>query len=303
MSKTRKRAVKRTDISKLSDSSQYYRKKRKKERLLSQSFASLLEKLKGKISSVAGKLRAKARRDKKEVRRAVIGEEEIRQLKRTETRNTAVFSAVVVICALILIGSALLFSSGILNRKTRLSINDAGRVIEVETDRRFVKEILKDNHIEITAPDILVTAPEEAVTEGMVIEIKRAFPVVINRGRNRTVIYMVAGTVRDALDIAGIELKDVDQVFPSLNEFISGGSEITLIITEKKYETEYVKIPFGTKYIKHKKGNKTEAEESEGMAGIEKITYLVTYVNDVPTEKKIVQRETIIEPIDEIRYK
>ena len=39
------------------------------------------------------------------------------------------------------------------------------------------------------------------------------------------------------------------------------------------------------------------------MAGIEKITYLVTYVNDVPTEKKIVQRETIIEPIDEIRYK
>ena len=197
----------------------------------------------------------------------------------------------------------MLFSSGILNRKTRLSINDAGRVIEVETDRRFVKEILKDNHIEITAPDILVTAPEEAVTEGMVIEIKRAFPVVINRGRNRTVIYMVAGTVGDALDIAGIELKDGDQVFPSVTEFISGGSEITLIITEKKYETEYVKIPFGTKYIKHKKGNKTEAEESEGMAGIEKITYLVTYVNDVPTEKKIVQRETIIEPIDEIRYK
>ena len=143
----------------------------------------------------------------------------------------------------------------------------------------------------------------KAVTEGMVIEIKRAFPVVINRGRNRTVIYMVAGTVGDALDIAGIELKDGDQVFPSVTEFISGGSEITLIITEKKYETEYVKIPFGTKYIKHKKGNKTEAEESEGMAGIEKITYLVTYVNDVPTEKKIVQRETIIEPIDEIRYK
>ncbi len=216
-------------------------------------------------------------------------------------REGKFYGGVTAAAVLVIAVAAILCSGILLPREYDILVNDAGRVVAANTTEKTVGAFLEKNGIILGEGDVLVTDTQAELQDGMEIVIKRAFAVDITRGNEKTSIKMLAGTVQQALDIAGITLGEHDEVYPVAETMISSGTEITIIEVEEQTITEdevlyYKEI---TKNDSTLAKGKTKLVQ-QGENGLERHTIQVVYKNGVEVSRTVIGSEVIKEAVDEI---
>ena len=148
--------------------------------------------------------------------------------------NVRFYGGVIAAVVLVIAAAAILCSGILLPREYDILVNDAGRVVAASTTEKTVGEFLEKNSIVLGEGDVLAVSEDAELKDGFEIIIKRAFPVTITMGEQVYTIRMLAGTVQQAIEQAGIVLGEHDEVYPVADTLINAGTEITIIaVTEE----------------------------------------------------------------------
>ena len=183
-------------------------------------------------------------------------------------------------------------------------ISDNNLNLTYMTSEKNVESFLEDNNIVIGEYDRVNVALDETLSDGMVIEIKRAVPVNLNLNGTKTTIYTAENNVRDFLASQDIKLSPQDEINLLLDTLIIKNLDIEI----KLYEYEEVileeEVPYKTTYKNTSTLSKGETQiETEGKNGLEKVTYKIKYMNGKEVGREKVKSEVVTKPIDKVVLK
>ncbi len=189
----------------------------------------------------------------------------------------------------------------VINRLKNINIDNGSEIKDYKVYASTVSDALSETGTTLGEYDRINFELTEAVQEGMVIEIKKAFGITVKADGNTSSHYVVDGNVSDALELAGVTLGDEDYTKPSLDTPLSADMVIKVkrvtygedVKTEPvKFETEEVKddtLYEGTKEVKTK-----------GVDGVKQLTYTVKYVNGKEKERTLTAEAVTTAPVNEV---
>ncbi len=186
----------------------------------------------------------------------------------------------------------------------------AGEVTIVDGNKKYfirmagtVANALETAGIELNAGDKLNCDKNEYVFDSMKIVVTRAFGVTIAAdGKAKSYNVLAHGTVKQALETAGITLGKDDEVNVSLDKKVQEGMKINVKRVTYKTRKEVETLNYTTKQVKDsslykdqskvikegKNGTKTVTYEDKYVDGeLEESTVLKTKVNKKATEKVV----------------
>jgi|GEM_PF-2457986 len=188
--------------------------------------------------------------------------------------------------------------------KSEVTVNllDSGRTFTAKTSAKTVSEFLEKNNIEIGSQDYLDTSADLPIEEGMDIIIRRAMPLTVNAGTDIRDISMIAGTVSEALDLAGVNLDTDDEVYPSADSYIRPGMTIDYIDVQVQYETSTKTIGYQEITREDDSIMKGDSEIVQyGQEGEMEIKTKQVYKNGVLYSQEVVSETVTKEPVNEIK--
>ncbi|MDL2236264.1 G5 domain-containing protein [Christensenellaceae bacterium OttesenSCG-928-K19] len=207
----------------------------------------------------------------------------------------------VVTCVVIAIVSAIAIPTAFAKPTTNIILNDGGRVMEAPTSAATVGEFLEDNKVLVGADDLLEASKDTPITEGMEIIIRRSMPVTIHTAEASHTINMVAGTVRDALDRAGVVPAEHDEVYPSPDTYVRSGMVIDHITVQTETIVEEYSIPYKSIEREDNTLEKGETEIAQwGEEGTLQIIREQIWKNGVMTAEYTISEEVTKEAVSEI---
>jgi uncharacterized protein YabE (DUF348 family)/3D (Asp-Asp-Asp) domain-containing protein len=188
--------------------------------------------------------------------------------------------------------------------KNGVSVNlmDSGRTFTAQTTAKTVGEFLEKNDIEIDSDDYLETAADRPIEDGMDIIIRRAMPLTVNAGVDKKDISMIAGTVAEALSIAGVTLDPDDEVYPSADSYVRPGMTIDYIDVEVHLNTTTQSIGYQEVTREDDSLLKGDSEIVQyGEEGEMETETKQTYKNGVLYSEDVVSETVTKDPVNEIR--
>lgn len=132
---------------------------------------------------------------------------------------------------------------GYYSREKKVTIVDAGKKIEVKTFKSTVEDLLEEQNISVSEYDVVVPDLASELSDGCVIEIRRAFDVKITADGKEFTVQTQPDTVENIVKKAGIELKEKDKVLPSKDTYVESSATIKVVRVEEKVIEELRKIP------------------------------------------------------------
>lgn len=187
--------------------------------------------------------------------------------------------------------------------KNGVSVNlmDSGRTFTAQTTAKTVGEFLEKNDIEIGSDDYLETAADRPVEDGMDIIIRRAMPLTVNAGVDKQDISMIAGTVAEALSIAGVTLDPDDEVYPSADSYVRPGMTIDYIDVEVQSNITTQAIGYQEVTREDDSLLKGDSEIVQyGEEGEMQTETKQTYKNGVLYSEEVVSETVTKDPVNEI---
>lgn len=202
----------------------------------------------------------------------------------------------------------LLFAIGVIGTmgvkagfKHEITIEDETKTVHMTTFSQTVASALESADIVLKEGDVVVPELEAKLTDQMVVEVKRAKPVLVLEGATSRTVNTVATKVADVLKDAGIVLDDNDQVYPRATEEIALDRKIEIVRVEVDYEEVTEAIPYSTVF------KMTDALDSgetrlltEGADGLAKYTFKNVYENGDLVSRQLYAEEVISEPLSEV---
>ncbi len=180
-------------------------------------------------------------------------------------------------------------------------IENGHKVKEILTAKGTVGDLLKEENIYLNKGDVVKPSEEEPLQEGMVVNITRAFPVIIEvEGSEKTVVTRPS-TVQEIIKMAGLKLGPQDRVFPELGTYVKEKSKIKITrVTTKKIVK---RIPVNFREERRwdntlEKGVKKVLREGE--KGIREKVLLVTYEDGQEVSRKIISDVIVKKPVNRL---
>lgn len=189
----------------------------------------------------------------------------------------------------------------VINRKNTVTLTVDGETKEVVIIGGTVADLLAKEGITLAENQHVNVDMDKYLTDGMEIEITTTYTVTILHDGEEEEVEVNAGTVQDALDVAGLTLGEDDRIDPGVDTEIKEGMEIEInrVTFEEVKETE--EIDFETERVDD--GNLavgTEETETEGVKGEKTTTYKVTMVDGEEESREVVKEEVTKEPVKEV---
>jgi uncharacterized protein YabE (DUF348 family)/3D (Asp-Asp-Asp) domain-containing protein len=189
----------------------------------------------------------------------------------------------------------------VINRAKVVRIEDDGLIGYYVGYNETLKNMLAENEVIINAGDVVNANTEEFIYDGMNVNIDRAFGVGIEYDGSAVTLSLTGGTVKDALDAAGIILGEHDIVTPSLETELSDYTHIEIKRVTFKIATETEEIEYETKRVEDSSLYVGEKQVTrKGANGEKSLTYSEKYVDGVYVDRILEREEVIKEPVDEI---
>ena len=116
------------------------------------------------------------------------------------------------------------------------------------------------------------------------------------------VVRMKAGTVADALALAGVRIRGRDRVTPALDTVLEGDdTSITVTRHDHRRVVEEVALPFDEQVVETEELFEGEREVvEEGAEGLRHDVYRVRLVDGEPVGRTLDDREVVREPVDRV---
>jgi len=107
--------------------------------------------------------------------------------------------------------------------------------------------------------------------------------------------------VMEALNMARIQLSEMDRVEPELETILTDGSQVKVIRVRQEFSVEQAVIPFEQQSIPNEAIPEGEQRLSQaGLNGLEEITYRRIFEDGIEISKSIVKTAIINEAIPEV---
>lgn len=126
--------------------------------------------------------------------------------------------------------------------------------------------------------------------------------VTIRADDEQSEVSVPAGsTVQNALDLAGVELEELDRVDPPGYTVLIDGTLITVVRRAEQFEIEELTLPFSRQTIRNEGLPEGETRLLQaGQNGLEEITYRIVLEEGEEISRLPVKRSTVVEPRPEI---
>ena len=122
-----------------------------------------------------------------------------------------------------------------IERMKKVVIAVDGKNIDVELLRGTVRDALEEAGVTLAEGDEVSPSLDTEITgEGLTVTVERVKSIVVAVDGENIEVAMVAGTVQDALDKAGVTLAEGDEVSPSLDSEIGDG-DVTITVERMKH--------------------------------------------------------------------
>lgn len=188
------------------------------------------------------------------------------------------------------------------NQPKKISLSDDGLFFEMPgSQAETAGNFLKDQKINFTEKDFVFPNPETKISSGMEIFIERAKKISVLADNAKKEGYVFSQTIGEALIELGINFKEEDIIVPAENVLVKNNTEIKITRVDIKEETETKPIKFETTTKEDDKlGWRIKKVEQKGQNGKEEIKYKVVYHNGKEISRKVLDRNTVQEPTQEI---
>lgn len=206
-----------------------------------------------------------------------------------------------VICIAVAVFAVIAVPLAFANNAVTVNLLDSGRTFTAATTAKTVGEFLEKNNIKLGERDILDTSSDLPIEENMDIIIRRAMPLTVNAGADTRDVSMIAGTVSEALNLAGVQVDSDDEVYPSSDSYIRPGMSIDYINVDVKYVKDTKVI--GYKEVTREDDSILKGDQEivqYGEEGEKEIKTKQVYKNGVLSSQEVVSEEVTKEPKNEI---
>ena len=176
-----------------------------------------------------------------------------------------------------------------------------GREKSLATTAKTVRDVLKEEQIELKNEDILSHDLNDRIEDGIAIDIKKAFPVTVKDDGVERIVWTVSTSVTDFLDSADIHIGDLDRVEPTLNEQLTKDTLLTITRVEK--DIDVVEEPIAYETIKRNDNTLALGKEkitTEGANGIVSKKYELIKENGKVVSKKLISETVVKEKINQV---
>ncbi|MDR0883624.1 MAG: ubiquitin-like domain-containing protein [Oscillospiraceae bacterium] len=189
-----------------------------------------------------------------------------------------------------------------LYRARRVTINESGKKPVIAVIAGTVARALEQGGYTLRAEDIVTPALDTELSEGLVIDITRAFKVTATADGETRSLWLTGGTVESALAALNVEYKKADEVSPALGAKLSKATDITVGRVETKTRVVEEKVPFTSTtrnsndlYVGEKK------VETKGVDGLNKVTYVDRFVDGKQVNTVKEKTVEIKKPVQEVK--
>jgi hypothetical protein len=120
-------------------------------------------------------------------------------------------------------------------------------------------------------------------------------------GDSRALSLPTGSNVREAIDLARIELGPLDRSEPAATSELANGDTVLVIRVEEEFEIEEAVMPFESRTLQNESLPAGEQRLIQsGANGVQEITYRLLYENGELVSRSLVRASTITAPIEEI---
>ena len=189
--------------------------------------------------------------------------------------------------------------TSLIPREVNATIN--GESYKVETKAYTIEEFLDEQHIKYCEDDYISKPVSTYIYDGMSFKLKHATDFKVTADGKTKKYKTLCRTVGDALKDCGIKVGDADIVTPGLDTEIGDDLEVVIQRVTTSQETVEEEVDFNTieKDDSSLEQGKTKVE-TEGSKGKDKVTYEITYIDGVESERKEIARETVTAAVDKV---
>lgn len=186
-------------------------------------------------------------------------------------------------------------------RAREIDISQGDQTTHVRLANGTVQGALEKAGIEVAKDDLVTPALHTDITENTAISIVRAKNMTVKTKDASVKVRLAEGTVRDALNKAGITYDPKDEISPSLNTKISEGLEIVLTTVDVKTETKTYSVAYKTIEQKSSSLAKGKTKVSRaGKEGVRTVKEQITYKNGRETGRKVISDEITTAPVNKV---
>ena len=225
--------------------------------------------------------------------------ENARDLARTAARRPSRRMARVLLIGLIA-SVALAVCTGLTVAENRIAIYEDGELYYRYTAHSQLEDILQEHELEIGADDVCRFSGFNSENKASLV-IKHAFPLTVTADGETREIVLAEGTVKDALQKAGVTYSEDDLINVSLSEPAAPDMEIR--VSRVTYQTTEVteEIPYETERPDHDcPSNQREMVTQKGKNGEQVRTLRTRYVEGQEMETETVGLTVTREPVTEV---
>ena len=164
-----------------------------------------------------------------------------------------------------------------------------------------VSDLLASEGITLNNEMVLNLNPNEILKDGMNVSVKYAANVTVTADGEQKAVSMGDGTVRDALEKAGVTLGENDETEPSPDTAVTDGMQITVYRVEYKTRTEEKTVAFDKKSVNSDDMYKGESKVTQkGENGSKNVTYKDKIVDGKVVSSEVIKEEELKKPVTQI---
>ena len=186
-----------------------------------------------------------------------------------------------------------------LAKPVKLTIDGQEKVIM--TTAPTVKELLKEQNINIKSDDVIMPAPSTPLEENGKVTYEKAFPLTLNDGGISKKVFSTSTTVADFLEKQNITLNEYDRVEPAAGEKIAQNDTVRVIRVEKVNDVVEEPVDFKEKEQGDSSMYKGEsAVISEGVKGLVKRNFETIKENGKVVSRTLIDETVLKNPVDRV---
>ena len=220
-----------------------------------------------------------------------------------QQRNMRIYKLLCYVCIVLALvgGTTTGFTRYVQGAYNEVTLNDNGYTVQIQTMDKTVKELLDRYEINLGPGDEITPGLEEPIEEDTEINIRRAFKVTVEADGKFKTVYLIQGTVEDALKEAYIVLKEKDLINYPLNQQVLPGDHIKVTRVKEEILIEKETIPYKVVTKENKKLEKGKQKlVQEGKEGVKEREILIAYYDGVEVSREVVEERVSVEPVDRI---
>ncbi|MRG88164.1 G5 and 3D domain-containing protein [Salinibacillus xinjiangensis] len=184
-------------------------------------------------------------------------------------------------------------------KQVKVAVEDETQ--EYYTTADTIGELFAEKNIEVNEHDEVSVKPSTEISEGLEVQIDKAYEVTLNDGGEEKKIWTTANTIGEFLKKEGIELSKLDKLKQDKDETISEKSSVTITRVEKVEDVVKETIDYAT--VTRNDDDLTKGQRKvvqEGQEGVVTKRYEVTLENGEEVDRELIGEEVEKESQDQI---